>query len=317
MFALLEAWSWVSGPRSVAQLVHWISFFTGSDHASKLVQKVKNKWPALSDEARVCENQRRQQADSLGWDRAIQPEDDVVVMFGTVSCGKSSLLQAICHHLRGTTNHRIQVKADAGTTRDPFLLDLPVTGLRPKHRLLVDLPGYHDPRASSSAKEDKSVMQYSNTVLANKLARMDVAILVIGDTTISNVEMEMMRLLKERYHLNSEAVIVVRNKKDLWEELEDGDEDRIAETVQRLGVDRKNVVLTDMRGYDPSTKASLRGKLQSSAKYHAISVLECIQCVLDGEQQRLEARRQMRTQQERRRLMRRRRLWFLCRGWPW
>jgi GTP-binding protein EngB required for normal cell division len=206
-------------------------------------------------------------------------KDDIVfALFGSVSAGKSSLMQAVHQHLTGSLNQEIRVDQSAGTTIRPFFCEVAGGNGQPR-KLLIDIPGWHHPNLDSNADVVKTVEE----TLSQHLSRTDVAVFVIETQAISQVYLDMFTMLKEKMLITTETLFVVRNHRDIWEANEDGDARAISDACAAFGIPESQVLCTDFRGYDPKLRRDLAPEYQRRSREYAIKFLSGITSMKGGQ----------------------------------
>jgi len=153
-----------------------------------------------------------------------------IAFIGKVSTGKSSLINAIFERSRNDTI--VDVGATSGVTTNvkSFKLD--------DHVLIIDSPGLDDIQDENSEET------------RNFLKNIDLGVLVVTGSADKSQKETYDKLLKY-----SEKVVVVLNKVDEWDDLE---ESALTEVIEQwkndLGAD--HVFPTCTKGYDPKMKKS-------------------------------------------------------------
>ena len=151
-----------------------------------------------------------------------------IAFVGKVSTGKSSLINAVM--LRDRDDPIVEVGATSGVTTEvkAFKLD--------DHVLIIDSPGLDDIRKENSAETKQF------------LSNIDLGIMVVTGSADSTQKKNYEDLLN-----NANKVIVVLNKIDEWNDLEESAfTDVVAQWKKELGVEC--IYPTCTKGYDPRLK---------------------------------------------------------------
>jgi small GTP-binding protein len=151
-----------------------------------------------------------------------------IAFIGKVSTGKSSLINAVM--LRDRNDPIVEVGATSGVTTEvkAFKLD--------DHVLIIDSPGLDDIRKENSAETKQF------------LSNVDLGIMVVTGSADSSQKKNYEDLLN-----NAGKVVVVLNKIDEWDDLEESAlTDVIEQWKRELGVE--HIYPTCTKGYDPRLK---------------------------------------------------------------
>lgn len=129
-------------------------------------------------------------------DSALRAERLHIVFQGRCNSGKSSLINAL-------TGQRTAIVSDRpGTTTDPVAKAIELPGLGAC--VLVDTPGFDDAESGLGTQRVERTSQAAETA--------DIAVLLIGDQTISDVEADWLRRLETRRI----PIVIVLPKADLY-----------------------------------------------------------------------------------------------------
>lgn len=153
-----------------------------------------------------------------------------IALVGKVSAGKSSVLNAILGRDRSDPLAKVGAQSGVTTKVTPYKLD--------KHVLIIDCPGLDDVRAENS-DETKEF-----------LSSIDLGLFVVTGSADASQKKNY-----EDLKLNSHKVIVILNKIDEWDDLEESAYKAVVEQWKFvLGVDR--IFGTCTKGYDPKMRQS-------------------------------------------------------------
>jgi small GTP-binding protein len=154
-----------------------------------------------------------------------------IAVIGTVSSGKSSLINAILE--RGRENAVAEVGATSGVTTDvkPYKID--------DHVLIIDAPGLDDIKKQNS---DETV---------KLLQHIDIGILVVTGSA-DTAQKKHYDALKEK----AEHVFVVLNKSDAWEHLNDSALQGVVEQW-KTALGASKIYPTVTKGYDKEAKKDI------------------------------------------------------------
>jgi len=153
-----------------------------------------------------------------------------VALVGKVSSGKSSLLNAFFYCSREDIIANVGASSGVTTKITPYKLD--------KNVLIIDCPGLDDIRKENSEETEKFIKS------------IDFGIFVVTGSADASQKRNFDDLRK-----NSENAIVVLNKIDEWDDLENSAyEEVLSQWKSVLGVDR--IFGTCTKGFDPKTRKS-------------------------------------------------------------
>lgn len=153
-----------------------------------------------------------------------------IALVGKVSAGKSSLLNALLGHTREDPIAPVGAKSGVTTRITPYKLDDKV--------LIVDCPGLDDVREENS------------NVTKDFLESIDLGIFVITGSSEASQKENFEDLKK-----NSKKTLVILNKIDVWDDLEESAFDEIINQWKKtLRVEK--IFPTCTKGFDPKSRAS-------------------------------------------------------------
>jgi len=295
---LLDVRLWLGNSNfHIAKPANRIFFFTGNQAVAEYVTRFEQTYMEQPDVRKA------QQAvlDQLGWNVTPTPDDVVIVTFGKVNSGKSSFMQAVHKWKSDSENKDVLIANEAGTTVKPFVLDIGSIMLDGKATrcLLVDMPGWADPRNVSTDPAKQAVAANIRRWINTCELRMDVAILVLGAEG-DEYDMKLLDMLHQRSEAAKTRVIVVRNKKDSWEY--DDEDEAVRRKTRAAFPSAARVFLTDFRGFSPSFKAAadVKERFQKKAVGYAKEVIDAANEIIRDQQSQLSLDAKARKEAERR-----------------